>query len=175
MLAVAGLRVIVNRQTGFSLLTNFTPIGAMALFGGAYFNISWKAYLFPLLTLWISDLVLSRFVYQHQWQLFYHGAYWIYAAFVLMVVAGKYLLKDVSVKNVLLSALAITVIHWVIADIGVFSGGILYPATISGWWTCMAAAILFERNFLCGTLLYVAIMFGSFEWMKTEYPSLTMA
>ncbi|MDQ6903326.1 MAG: hypothetical protein M3139_09985 [Bacteroidota bacterium] len=175
MLAVASLRVILNTKTGFSLLTNFTPIGAMALFGGAYFNKPWKAYLFPLLTLWLSDIILSRFVYQHQWQLFYHGAYWIYGAFVLMVIAGKYVLRNVTVKNILLSAFAITFIHWVIADLGVWSAGSLYPKTISGWWACMAAAIPFERNFLCGTLLYAAVMFGSFAWMKTKYPSLVIA
>ena len=175
MLAVASLRVVLNMQTGFSLLTNFTPIGAMALFGGAYFNKSWKAYLFPLLTLWISDMVLSRIVYYHQWQLFYSGAYWIYSAFVIMVITGKYVLKNVSVKNVLLSALAITFIHWIITDLGVWSAGSVFPKTISGLWSCLAAAIPFERNFLGGTLLYAAIMFGSFEWMKTKFPSLAIA
>ncbi len=175
ILAVASLRIILNMQTGFSLLTNFTPIGAMALFGGAYFNKSWKAYLFPLLTLWISDMVLSRFVYYNQWQLFYGGAYWIYGAFVIMVITGKYVLKNVSVKNVLLSALVVTFIHWIITDLGVWSAGSLYPKTIRGWWACLAAAIPFERNFLGGTLLYAAIMFGSFEWMKTKFPSLAIA
>ena len=175
MLAVACLRIILNTKTAFSLLTNFTPIGAMALFGGAYFNKSWKAYLFPLLTLWISDIALSRFVYYHHWQLFYNGAYWIYGAFALMVIAGKYVLKNVSVKNILLSAFAITFIHWIIADLGVWSAGSLYPKTISGWWACLAAAIPFERNFLGGTLLYAAIMFGSFEWMKAKFPSLAIA
>ena len=175
MLIVAGLRVILNTQPGFSLLTNFTPIGAMALFGGAYFNKSWKSYLFPLLTLWISDIVLSRLVYYHQWQLFYNGSYWIYSAFVLMVIAGKYLLKNVSVKSILLSAFTIAFIHWIVTDLGVWSAGTLYPKTINGWWACLAAAIPFEINFLCGTLLYAAIMFGSFEWMKTKYPSLKIA
>ncbi|HET7819717.1 MAG TPA: DUF6580 family putative transport protein, partial [Bacteroidia bacterium] len=42
-----------------SSLTNFTPIGAMALFGGCYFADRWKAFLLPLLTLWLSDLLLS--------------------------------------------------------------------------------------------------------------------
>lgn len=175
MLAIAILRIVLNPKSGFAFLSNFTPVGAMALFGGAYFNTSKKAYLFPLLTLWISDIMLSRFVYNHEWQLFYGGFYWIYGSFALMVVAGKLLLKNVSVKNILLSAFAVTFIHWIITDFGVWLGSSMYPKTIGGWWACLAAAIPFERNFLSGTLLYSAIMFGTFEWMKTKYPSLKIA
>jgi len=38
MIAVAILRVVFNPVWGFAFLSNFTPVGAMALFGGAYFN-----------------------------------------------------------------------------------------------------------------------------------------
>ena len=174
IIAVAVLRVVLNAEWGFAFLSNFTPVGAMALFGGAYFS-SKKAYLFPLLTLWISDIFLSRFVYGHEWQLFYGGFYWIYGAFALMVIAGKLLLKNISVKNILLAALVITIIHWIVSDIGVWLAGSKYPKTLEGFWACLSAAIPYERNFLSGTLLYGAIMFGSFEWMKSKYPSLKIA
>src|SRR3954469_5406857 len=98
MIAVAILRVVINPVSGFAFLSNFTPVGTMAIFGGAYFS-SKKAYLFPLLTLWISDLLLTRFVYGHEWKLFYGGFYWVYGAFILMVIAGKILLKNITVKN----------------------------------------------------------------------------
>lgn len=174
MMAVALLRVVLNPEWGFAYLSNFTPVGAMAIFGGAYFT-SKKAYLFPLLTLWMSDILLSRFVYGHEWKLFYGGFYWIYIAFILMVIAGKILLKNVSVKNILVAALVITFIHWIISDTGVWLAGTRYPKTIAGFWACLTAAIPFERNFLSGTLLYSAIMFGSFEWMRSKYPLLKKA
>ena len=123
----------------------------------------------------MSDIFLSRFVYNHEWQLFYGGFYWIYGAFALMVIAGKFLLKNISVKNILVAAVVITFIHWIIADMGVWLTSYLYPNTIEGFWACLSAAIPFERNFLLGTLLYSAIMFGSFEWMKSKYPSLRIA
>jgi hypothetical protein len=174
MIAVALLRVVLNPEWGFAFLSNFTPVGAMALFGGAYFS-SKKAYLFPLLTLWISDILLSRFVYGNQWQLFYEGFFWIYGAFALMVISGKLLLKNISVKNILLAALAITFIHWIVSDIGVWLASSKYPKTFTGFLACLTAAIPFEKNFLSGTLLYGAIMFGSFEWIKSRYPSLKTA
>lgn len=174
MIAVAILRVVINPEWGFAFLSNFTPVGTMAVFGGAYFS-SKKAYLFPLLTLWMSDILLSRFVYGHEWHLFYEGFYWIYGAFALMVIVGRLLLKNVSVKSILLAAVVITFIHWIISDMGVWLAGSRYPKTIEGFWACLAAAIPFERNFLSGTLLYSAIMFGSFEWMRSKYPSLRIA
>ena len=35
-------------------MPNFTPIGAMALFGGAYLKNKYHALMIPLLSLWIS-------------------------------------------------------------------------------------------------------------------------
>lgn len=43
--------------------TNFAPVGAMALFGGAYFRSRWAAYLLPVLSLWLSDLFINNVVY----------------------------------------------------------------------------------------------------------------
>lgn len=174
MIAVAALRVMLNAKWGFAFLSSFTPVGAMAIFGGAYFT-SKKSFVFPLLTLWLSDIFLSRFVYGNEWHLFYGGFYWVYIAFALMVIAGKLLLKNISVKKILVTALVITFIHWIVADMGVWLAGSMFPKTIGGFWACLAAAIPFERNFLAGTLLYSAIMFGSFEWMRSKYPALKIA
>ena len=59
IVAMAILRIA--SFSGWGPLTVFTPIGAMALFGGAYFNGNIKPFAFPLLTLFISDVMdLSR-------------------------------------------------------------------------------------------------------------------
>lgn len=174
MIAVAALRIVLNPKWGFTFLSDFTPVGAMALFGGAYFN-SKKAFLFPLLTLWMSDFFLGRFVYTHEWHLLYQGFYWVYGAFALMVVVGRYTLKNISVTKGLAAALLVTLIHWIITDTGVWLASSRYPATLDGFWECLAAAIPFERNFLSGTVLYGALLFGSFEWMKSRYPFLSIA
>ena len=43
---------------------NATAVGAMALFGGAYFMQRWQALLLPLVAMWLSDLVLNNVVYK---------------------------------------------------------------------------------------------------------------
>jgi len=98
----------------------------------------------------------------------------VYGAFALMVVAGKLLIRQVTIKNILVASLTIMLIHWVVSDIGVWWSGITYPRTLAGWLACMAAAIPFERNFLFGTLFYSAAMFGGFEWAGKHWPAVSI-
>src|SRR5260221_12198147 len=102
VIAAIGIwRVLSTSGTHLSPLSNFTPIGAIALFGGAYFSNSWKAFGLPLLTLFIGDLILSFTVFREfRTGLLYTGWYWTYGAFALMVLTGKTLIKKVSVINI---------------------------------------------------------------------------
>ncbi|MET3114094.1 hypothetical protein AAKU52_001827 [Pedobacter sp. CG_S7] len=156
----------------FSSWTNFTPLGAMAMFGGAYFSDKIKAYAVPLLTLFLSDLVLNYIFYQ-KLVFFYEGAFWVYLSFVLMVFAGTFL-KKVNTVNVILASLATVFIHWIVSDIGVvLMAGSIYPKTSGGYLTALIAAIPFERNLLVSNLVYGFLMFGSFELAKTKFSSLS--
>ncbi len=158
----------------FSSWTNFTPIGAMALFGGAYFSDKVKAYAVPLITLMISDLLLN-YLYFQKFVLFYDGAIWVYASFVLMVFVGTFL-KKINVANVFLASLAAVFIHWIVSDIGVvLMAGSMYPKTFGGYLTALVAAIPFERNLLVSNLVYSFLMFGGFELAKTKFPILNFS
>ncbi|OFY87754.1 MAG: hypothetical protein A3F72_02620 [Bacteroidetes bacterium RIFCSPLOWO2_12_FULL_35_15] len=161
-------------SSGHSPLTNFTPIGAMALFGGCYFADKWKAFIVPLLTLWLSDLLLNYFIYFHEWKWFYNGFILVYASFALMVVIGR-LVKKVNFKNVLFVSVLAAVSHWVITDFGVWLEGGMYPKTVEGLITCYVAAIPYLGNMLIGNLLFGGIMFGVFELAQKKYPSLQLA
>src|SRR5215213_4829655 len=119
IVAVAVLRVLTNLTDHLGPISNFTPIGAMALFGGASFRGKIKPFFFPLLALFISDLVLSFTVYDSfRSGILYSGWYWTYAAFALMVIAGKLLVKTFNARNILIAVVAATVIHWLVSDIG---------------------------------------------------------
>lgn len=171
MMLMAMIRIVLPSQESLSTLATFTSIGAMALFGGAYFK-GFQKYFFPLFTLWVSDVMLNRFLYFGEWVFFYEGSLWTYGAFALMVIVGNYLGKKVSILNFLGSALLITFIHWIVTDLGVFLGTGMYPMTWSGWWMCLTAAIPFEQNFFTGTLLYGSVMFSVYQWMISRNPSL---
>lgn len=168
--AIALVRVILNFNYEISPLANFSCVGAMALFGGAYFDKQWKGFAFPILTLFISDFILNQTVFKSYGNGFlYSGWYWVYGAFAIMTIDGKIILKKVTATNFIISVIVCVLIHWVVSDIGVWIGSTLYAQNASGFAECLTAAIPFEWRFLAGTLIYGIILFGSFELMKRKY------
>src|SRR5258705_5944959 len=102
----AAMRVVFNFNYDISPLANFSPIGAMALFGGAYFNGKWKAFTFPLLMLFISDFILHQTVFKpYSNGLLYSGWYLVYSAFALITLVGRWLLQKITVNRFLFSIL----------------------------------------------------------------------
>jgi hypothetical protein len=171
----AAVRVLFNFQHDISPLANFSPVGAMALFGGAYFNKNWKAFTFPLLVLFISDFILHQTVFKaYSSGLLYRGWYWVYGAFALMTVAGRWMLKKITVTRFLFSVLICVLIHWIVTDLGIWIGSTRYAQNVKGYIACLAAAIPYEWRFMAGTFAYGMILFGSFEWMKRRYPVLQL-
>lgn len=173
---------IVSHKSDYSVLSNFTPIGAMALFGGAYFNKRWKAYIFPLLALFLSDVVMMKIFYSDLSNgILYSGWYWTYGAFIFMVIIGQ-LIKKVSVESVLFSAISAAVAHWIITDFGVWlmgctdiTTGTLYTKDFAGLIKCYTLAIPYFKNMLLGNLIYGAILFGGFELAKSKFPVLKLS
>lgn len=168
--SIATIRVFINLNDPFSSLANFSPIGAMALFGGAYFDKPFKAFVFPVLMLFISDFILHQTVFKSSGiGILYGGWYWVYGSFVLMVIVGQLILKKLSIGRHLLSVLVCVIIHWVVTDFGVWIGSKIYAQNLSGFIACLINAIPFEWRFMSGTLIYGAILFGLFEWMQKRY------
>jgi len=173
MLASAIIRVLLSWKPSISPLSNFTPLAAMALFGGAYFAKGYKAYLFPLATLWLSDIVLNKLVFYNEWRLLYDGWYWTYGSFALMALTGRMLIKKVTVANVTISAIVCTFIHWIgTSPACILFEGSMYPRTFNGWITSLIAAIPYEWNMLVSTLFFSTVLFGGFELLQRRYTAL---
>jgi hypothetical protein len=166
MIVCAAATRLIN-VNHLSVWSNFTPVGAVSLFGGAYFSDKWKAYLVPLLTLFISDIALD-YVYFNKFMLFYNGALPVYISFALMVFIGTYI-KKVNVGNVLAASLAAVFVHWIITDIDPWLSGTLYAKSLYGYSESLIAAIPFEKNMLLGNLLFSAILFGGFELAQRKF------
>ena len=179
MVGVAAMRIPNAAQQ--TLWANFTPIGAMGLFGGAYFNSKWKAYAFPLLTLLISDLIINIFVFDGKYGVMYSKWYIIYGIFALIVFFGKILIKKVTIKNIVLASVIAALSHWLIADFTVWMGGgtdlrTMLPLTKNwaGLIQCYAQGFPFMKNFMMGNLVYSGILFGAFQFAEWRYPVLKL-
>lgn len=180
VILAAGMYRLFMASGTLSPLANFTPLGAMALFGGCYYNDKWKAYPVPLLTLWLTDIILSRFIFFHEWVFFYDGFVWVYGSFALMVLIGGFI-KKVSIKSVVFSAVSAALIHWIVSDFGVWLGGgtdvttgLPFTRDFAGYLKCLSVAIPFMRNLLIGNLVFGALLFGSFELMQRRFPILQL-
>lgn len=145
---------------------NFTPVGAVALFGGSYFTDKWKAYLVPLLALIASDLLINYFKYNHAG--LFEGSWIVYLSFAIMVLIGT-AIKKANVINVALASVAAVGVHWILTDIEPWIYSPQYAAGIVGYMQSLSAALPFELKLLAGTLFYCAILFGGFELAKRKY------
>ena len=145
---------------------NFTALGAMALFGGAYLSNRILGILLPLGALWVSDIILNNFVYSDYYSgfvLFSPNHIWIYFSFITIAVMSRFLLKKVNAKSVGLSSLFASIIFFSLSNFGVWIQGAIYPVSVSGWIACYIAALPFFGWTLIGNAFYCSILFGSFE------------
>lgn len=171
IVVVAGLRLA--SFSGIGPLTLFTPVGAMALFGGAYLKGNIKPFLLPLLTLFISDVIVSFTIFPElRVGLLYAGWFWTYLAFAMITLAGKFFIKDVTLKNIVIAVVAATFIHWIVANVGMCIQENQF--TLSLYGQKLLSSINYELRFMAGTALYTALMFGAFELLQRRYPSLRL-
>ena len=154
---------------------NFTPVGAMALFGAAYFSKRYLALVIPIIAMWLSDLVLNNVIYAQYFDsfvLFYPGFYWTYSAFIVIGLVGFFLLKRTKPQNILIASLSASILFFLLSNFGVWASGMMYPKDFSGLLACYTAAIPFFQNTLMGDLVYCGVLFGAFEFAQYKLPLL---
>lgn len=141
---------------------NFAPVAAMALFGGAYFTKKWAAFLIPLTAMLAADIILG-----------FHGTMWaVYLSFVLIVGLGMLMIQQKKVSNIFLASVSASVIFFIITNFAVWAAGLYYARDLTGLAASYLAAIPFFHYTLLGDLLFVTLMFGSYELAKAKYPQL---
>jgi hypothetical protein len=142
---------------------NFTPIGAMALFSGAYLGRKGViAFAAPLGALLLSDLVLG----------FYRGMPTVYFSVALVVIIGWLSLQRTSPLRIGAAAIASSVLFFVVTNFGMWLSSGFYPRTLAGLEACYVAAIPFFQNTVAGDLFYATLLFGGWKVAETMMPRL---
>jgi hypothetical protein len=172
-------------------IPNFSPLGAIGLFGAAHFNKKWQAILIPLAATFISDLFISNVVYgdgSAGFKWLYEGFYWQYGAYVLITVSAFFILKKVTTKTVITGALSSSVIFFLVSNFGCWPGN-YYPQNFAGLMQCYAAGLPFATGntlsnlvhvpsvfgTILGDLFYSGILFGTFAYFQKKYAVLMPA
>ena len=156
---------------------NFTPIGAMALFGAAHFRQKHLAFLVPLAALWLSDLVINNVVYPRVYPEYYHGfrwfsSFWIYGSFAAIAGLGLLTLRQLRFTRVLGASLGASLLFYLVTNFGAWLGSSFYPQDFSGLMASYIAGLPFFWNTLGGDLCYSALLFGSFAYLQYRVPAL---
>lgn len=164
---------------------NFTPVGAIALFSGAMVRDRRLAFLFPLLVMFATDVIIG----------FNKLSPIVYASFLLSVLISRALIaarfsqpvqagatQSDSVTNAKTRILprigAATFLgslqFFLITNFGVwaFLGG--YPRTSSGLATCYLAGVPLFWNTLAGDAVYTSLLFSAFFLAERLAPRLRL-
>ncbi len=144
---------------------NFTPIGALGLFAGAYL-LDRRSWMLPLCALLLSDFFIG--FYEPVAMIF------VYLGFALSAFLGRFLLSEKRVATRLGgAALCSAIMFFILSNFGTWLSGTLYPMSLAGLIQCYVMAIPFFGNTLLGDLFYTAMLFGIFEgtqvWMQKRH------
>ncbi len=141
---------------------NFTPIAALALFGGAQFEKTGHAFLVTFVALIVSDMFLG----------FHSTMFFVYPAFALTIFLGVSLKKNHAASSVFLSAVGSSLLFFFITNFGSWVTDPFYTKDFSGLLTSYLRGLPFLRNSLMGDLFYTGVLFGSFAFLAKRLPQL---
>jgi hypothetical protein len=139
---------------------NLTPIGAIALFGGASFADRRAAFLVPLGAMFAIDLVLGIHLLLPV----------VYACFDFNVVLGFWLRRRRRPVPIAAATLVGSCVFFVVINAACWA--LWSPRTFAGLSACYVAAIPFFRNTLLGDGLFTAVLFAALALREQLVPAL---
>ncbi len=156
---------------------NFTPIAAIALFGGACMTNKKFAFIIPLLAMLISDCIYIPYSDSTG---FHNTMLYVYASFIIITFIGMYMRNNPKTGNIILASLISSVLFFLITNFAVWAAS-GFQFGMSGLLTTYVAGIPFYNNSILGSfflntvmgdLFYCGLLFGSFYFAKSKFPVL---
>lgn len=170
VLVSALYRIMPGRPMGFA------PQIAIALFSGALFVKDKKwAFALPLISMFLSDLVYE-ILYQNGLSPimgFYSGQWVNYLLFAGLTCFG-FLIRKNKVSNIILASLAAPTMHFLISNFLVWVSdpalgfGLNRPRTFSGLLLTYEDALPFFKNSLIATVVFSAVLFGTYYLVQNR-------
>ena len=164
LVVIASLyRIMPGRPYGFA------PQIAMALFGGSIVKEKKFAFILPLFSMFISD-VIYEVLYSLElsdMQGFYEGQVQNYLVIGAITVIGFWIKKE-NVLHIAAGSLVGATIYFLLSNFLVWFGGGLdlnnlpYAKTFDGLMSCLAAGLPFFKWSVYATLFFSGILFGGY-------------
>jgi hypothetical protein len=143
-------------------LPNVSPIMAIALFGGFYFEDKRWSLLIPLSVMFISDLYLGL----------HTSMITVYLSVMIGVLIGTKLSKSKNPIKIGGASIVNSIIFFILTNFSVWLFDGIYALNFAGLADCYVMAIPFFRNALLGDLAYVSVLFGTYYMIQRLFPRL---
>ena len=164
---------------------NFTPVGAIALFSGATVRDRRLAFLFPLLVMFATDVIIG----------FNKLSPIVYASFLLSVLIGRAVIaarfsqlvqagasqrdsasngKTRTLPHIAAATFLGSLQFFLITNFGVWAFLGSYPRTSGGLAACYLAGVPLFWNTLAGDAVYTSLLFGAFLLAERLAPRLRL-
>ena len=150
MVLAMGLLVIGILSRFLPHAANFTPVLAIALFGGVYLRRSQALWL-PLFLMVVSDLVIGLHV----------TVPFTWGSVFLISCLGLWVRQNATPVRILGGGVISAVLFFIVTNFGSWLA--FYPQTAQGLKECYILAIPFFRMTLASTLAYSVVLFGVYE------------
>jgi hypothetical protein len=143
---------------------NFTPIAAIALFGGSFLKRKDLAFLVPVTAMLLSDLIIG----------FHSTMLPVYMSFIAIVAFGLVLQSRLTVVNTISASLAASFLFYMVTNFASWTSGLMpYPMNFGGLLQSYIAGLPFLYNGILGDLFYTSVLFGA-VYMKTKKSALVL-
>ena len=153
----------------------FAPQMAMALFGGAMIKDKRLAFLLPLISMFISD-VLYQVLYTNGLTEIkgFYGGQWLNYILIASITLFGFLLKKITALRVFAFSISGSIIFFLLSNFSVWAGGGGFgrPKTFDGLMMCYYDGLAFLRdyglvkgfygNLFFGDLFFCTLLFGSY-------------
>lgn len=144
-------------------LANFTPVAAIAIFGGIYLPKRWSI-LAPLTIMLISDIFIGFYSLPIMAS--------VYLGFVASGLVGLYIRKHKSFGTTLGGTVLSSLFFFLLTNAAVWAFGSMYTRDLSGLAQSYYMALPFFKNSLAGDLFFVSALVGGYEfitnWQKIK-------
>lgn len=176
LIVIAALyRVMPGRPYGFA------PQIAMAIFGGAIIKEKKFAFLLPVLAMFVSDGLYELLYVNGLSEIpgFYDGQLTNYILFAGLTIFG-FSIKDFNLKKISVAAVSAPTVYFLISNFLVWASasplaGLGRPKTFSGLLMCMEDGLPFYPWSLASTVIFSAILFGTYYFIFEKNISLKKA
>ena len=148
---------------------NFSPIIGMAIFSGAVIKDRRLAFVLPILSMFLSDVMFELFnIAPGFWGWGQLVGYGILALITILA----FNLKKINVVSVVGYSLASSVIFYILSNLSffIFDNPIYhtYTADAKGFMQCYIQALPFFKTSLIADLVYSGVLFGAY-YLVNQY------